>query len=451
MTIKRQFTLLSLFIIFIPIGCAAFIRFEIFIRNSKQYLIQGTQSLEKYESKNLSDKDLDELFKNLKLLPPEVQSMLLSKNSEVIFSNISDYPLGTTQKLESIFAYMNETSDLYFYQFTTPKIDNQRSLLITRIPKIKHTPGKRRNLIKTLMNILIIFVTICFIMVILISRTIFKSIIKIEEKTLQLAEGNLSEKLISDNENTKKNEITSIMESLEKMRLSIIDVLNRKNKFIMGISHDLRTPVAIIKGYSEAISDGVISSDDDIKQSATLINERSSQLGEMIDTLINYMKLNETEMKEKLIPGNICEIIRDFSKSAIFTVNVFKRNITSDIRLDEEIIVPLNPQLINRSFENLFSNSMRYTNDGDTIELKAYIESDTIYFSIKDTGIGIAEQDLNNIFDMFYRGTNSRREEGMGIGLSVVKNIIDIHGWDISVESKKDQGTCFTISIPISR
>lgn len=288
-------------------------------------------------------------------------------------------------------------------------------------------------------------------MVILISRTIFKSIIKIEEKTLQLAEGNLSEKLISDNENTKKNEITSIMESLEKMRLSIIDVLNRKNKFIMGISHDLRTPVAIIKGYSEAISDGVISSDDDIKQSATLINERSSQLGEMIDTLINYMKLNETEMKEKLIPGNICEIIRDFSKSAIFTVNVFKRNITSDIRLDEEIIVPLNPQLINRSFENLFSNSMRYTNDGDTIELKAYIESDTIYFSIKDTGIGIAEQDLNNIFDMFYRGTNSRREEGMGIGLSVVKNIIDIHGWDISVESKKDQGTCFTISIPISR
>ena len=71
-----------------------------------------------------------------------------------------------------------------------------------------------------------------------------------------------------------------------------------------------------------------------------------------------------------------------------------------------------------------------------------------IILQIKDTGVGIDKKDLDHIFDIFYRGTNSRKEEGMGIGLSVVKSIIDTHGWSISVSSQKKKGTCFTIKIP---
>ena len=71
-----------------------------------------------------------------------------------------------------------------------------------------------------------------------------------------------------------------------------------------------------------------------------------------------------------------------------------------------------------------------------------------IIFSIKDTGVGIKKEDLNNIFELFYRGTSSRREEGLGIGLSVVKNIIETHGWSISVKSKFNEGSDFVITIP---
>ena len=120
------------------------------------------------------------------------------------------------------------------------------------------------------------------------------------------------------------------------------------------------------------------------------------------------------------------------------------------LNFDREVLVPFDKQLVTRVFENLFNNALRYTKDNDTITLESYIDNDAqaVIYKIHDTGIGIDEKDLKNIFDLFYRATDSRREEGMGIGLSVVKNIIETHRWDIKVDSVKDQGTCFTITIP---
>ena len=110
----------------------------------------------------------------------------------------------------------------------------------------------------------------------------------------------------------------------------------------------------------------------------------------------------------------------------------------------------MNKTLISRAFENLLSNALRYTKENDTITISAYkINDSEIKVAIADTGIGIDEKDLNQIFDLFYRGTNSRREEGMGIGLSVVKNIMETHNWNIEVKSEKDKGTCFIITIPL--
>ena len=98
------------------------------------------------------------------------------------------------------------------------------------------------------------------------------------------------------------------------------------------------------------------------------------------------------------------------------------------------------------------SNAIRYTKEDDLIQIVAYTEETEkqkfIILQFKDSGSGIDKKDLNYIFDTFYRGTNSRKEEGMGIGLAVVKSIMDTHGWKISVQSQKKKGTCFTITIP---
>ncbi|MDY4831911.1 MAG: HAMP domain-containing sensor histidine kinase, partial [Treponema sp.] len=266
----------------------------------------------------------------------------------------------------------------------------------------------------------------------------------------QLADGNLSQSCLPTKSDVKKNEITSIQESLEKMRIALIEEQNRKQKFIMGMSHDLRTPIAIIRGYIEAINDGIVSSPDEIEKSLELIHIKSTQLEEMINTLINFMKMDSYEILKDIKEESITQIIKDFAKNSFVMANVFKRKIITNIDLPKDIVIEVNKMLVQRAFENLFSNAIRYTKDNDSIFLNAYIlqEKNEIIFEIKDTGIGIKKNDLNYIFDMFYRGTNSRREEGMGIGLSVVKNVINTYGWKINVSSEENKGTTFIIHIP---
>ena len=170
----------------------------------------------------------------------------------------------------------------------------------------------------------------------------------------------------------------------------------------------------------------------------------------MINTLINYMKLNDNDIREQLIPSSISRLIIDFSKEAEITGTIYKRKVVSKIDLPVDIEIPLDKNLVNRAFENIFSNAIRYTEEGNQITLISFIdEENNIVFKIQDDGIGIAKKDLDHIFELFYRGTNSRREEGMGIGLSVVKNIIDTHQWKINVESEKNKGTTFIIKIPV--
>ena len=154
--------------------------------------------------------------------------------------------------------------------------------------------------------------------------------------------------------------------------------------------------------------------------------------------------MNSVEIRESMKTQSITDFIEEIINEEKTTGGVFKRNIITEIDFEKEVLVPFDKMLTRRVFENLFNNALRYTNDGDTITLKSYIENNSVIYQIKDTGIGIEEKDLKNIFNMFYRGTNSRREEGMGIGLSVVQNIIETHGWNISVESKKNEGTTFT-------
>ena len=108
----------------------------------------------------------------------------------------------------------------------------------------------------------------------------------------------------------------------------------------------------------------------------------------------------------------------------------------------------MDKQLFSRALENLLSNAIRYSKAGDEIAISASETSDAYIVSVSDTGIGIAEKELDHIFDMFYRATDSRREEGMGIGLSVVKSIVDTHGWTIGVASEAGKGSTFTITIP---
>ena len=160
------------------------------------------------------------------------------------------------------------------------------------------------------------------------------------------------------------------------------------------------------------------------------------------------MKLNTSELRAGLTMNSITELLKSFAKESEIMGNVFKRNIICNIDIQRDIKVPMNIDLARRALENLFQNALRYTKDNDTIEMISYLENSNVMLIVRDTGIGISEKDLKHIFDLFYRATNSRREEGMGLGLSVVKDIIETHNWKINVISEIDVGSSFILTIP---
>ncbi len=447
MKLRKQLNMLAVFITAIPVACIIFIAANYFVRSQKNMLLKGSDEVKALDSTNMTEDDYNIFIKNVKLLPKNVETALIDNfTGIVITSSIKELPTNSIVSQWELWLLMEGNSNKYFYQFTSFRTLTLDSMMITRVPRKKSSQYRSQLLMPILYSFLFIIVVICIIIIVWLSRTINKSIKTIVDETQAIANGNLSHKITYDHK--KSNEITEISESLEKMRISLVEAQNQKSKFIMGISHDLRTPVAVIKGYTEAISDGIINTPEEINNSMELITEKTNQLENMIDSLISFTKMNSSEIRQSMKTQSITDFITEIIHEEKTTGAVFKRNIITDVKFEKDVLVPFDALLVRRLFENLFNNALRYTKDNDTITLTSYIADNNIYYKISDTGIGIEEKDLKNIFNMFYRGTNSRREEGMGIGLSVVQNIVETHGWNIDVESKKDVGTTFTLTIP---
>lgn len=447
MTIKKQFIILASVIVVIPIACILIASIQRYMHSANRFLMDGSKHIRKFDSQELSKKDLDSLFDTIKILPPDVEVAVISKDQKILFTSIPGININSENAYEDFWSKLERTSDQFFYQFTTLQLNNKEVALITRtLRRNKDKLHKPKSFLPPLLAFLIVFVSILVILLIIISRTIFKSIIQIENTTDSLASGNLQKKVVSNPKT--QNEITSILNSLETMRIALLEEQDRKNRFIMGVSHDLRTPVAIIKGYTEAILDEVICDKEEVSESLQLIHNKSQQLEEMVNSLIDFIKMDNNMIRETLLPESITSIIQVFANEAKISSNITKRTIITDIRFDKDIKVPLNKQLTNRAFENILSNAIRYTKENGEIWINAWNDEKAVYLEIKDSGIGIDQKDLKFIFDMFYRASNSRNEKGMGIGLSVVKNIIDTQGWKIDVKSEKNAGSSFTITIP---
>lgn len=304
-------------------------------------------------------------------------------------------------------------------------------------------------MLQGLLPFIVFFEIFCTVLAVIISNTISSSITILNKNTERIASGELDVQLDYEKNTKTDNEITSLTENLDKMRLSLKDEAERRTKFIMGISHDLRTPVAVIKGYTEAMSEGLCDTPKEAKKSLDIISTKTEQLETMINTLINFVKLNQTDWLQQLKKQKIAPVINKFVQSSITTGEIFKRNVKAHVKISDETEQAFDKSLVQRTFENLFSNALRYTNENDQIEITAEEDEKRILFKIKDSGIGISKEDKEKIFDMFYRASSSRREEGMGIGLATVMTIIKAHGWKISVESELGKGSEFTIEMPL--
>lgn len=444
MTVKRQLTLLISLIICLPVFTALII-YGYYCNSSKRLLLSSyRRSLEKADVSLTSD-DLNSIKKSILSLSPKVEAALIVKD-RIIESTIADFPQpGTTLQEGDLWKIIKQTGEEFYYLTETPLGSDRKHLvlLVSRISKKKN----QTNMFYSLLDCVLIFVIICAVATCCISRTITSSLSHLVKQTEKIAKGDLT----PQEQRTpakSRNEFTDLTEHIDSMRAALLDAKRKQQRFIMGITHDLRTPISVIKGYTEALYDGVITSEEETKKSLEIINVKTSQLEEMITSLINYCTFFRDNFRRQITPHCIKKQLETFAKSAETTGYIFHRKISCNINLLESTDIPVNEQLLARALENLFGNALRYTEDDGEITITADESDEYITITFSDTGCGIAEKDISHLFDLFYRGTNSRREQGLGIGLSVVKDIVDLHGWSIDIRSELGKGSDFIIRIP---
>lgn len=445
MKIKTQFYIMIIGFILLPLFIFVIMFSVNYFNRPERYFVPGYTEIFDDINEDITENDWNFLSKIILGKPVFIDYIILNSMNVIIYTTSSDFTVNTILSNEDMIGLICSQEKKFMYQFDNP-VNESDITVISRISRIRHKPSHhtRKNL--TYIALLFIMLTIfCSIICSVIIRSITKSVMTLEKYTKDLANGDLSQEI-----NVKgQNEITSLTKNLNIMRLKLQDNHNRRNNFIMGVSHDLRTPIALIKGYSEAIMDGMIDSPEKMKNSLEIIIKKSQQLEIMIDDLINFVKLDNGEWKENLKYINLSKFLNDYGKRIFFDGNLLKKDVIVNINIPEEVSIPMDEKLIVRALENITSNSFRYSKDFTKIFFSAEKKDNEVLIIISDEGYGIHETDLPYVFEPYFRGTNSRREEGSGLGLAVVKSVIQSHGWNISVSSKKDVGSTFTISIPL--
>jgi signal transduction histidine kinase len=451
MKLKNQLSILVTGIVVLPLLTAAIFSLYMYFRSPRRFFPRGYYEIKRLNELNLAEEEKKALQDFLETVPHEIEISVIFRG-KVIFSTIPQISAGAPLHENDIIQLMNETNLQYDYQFQTLNFSAEnsagsRATVISRFDPRGRGEKKRPFFRFFYPSVVITAILEIFAVTaaILIMKSVSSSVEILQKTTQKIADGELETKI--ETNASSANEIGLLTEDLERMRRSLKENQEKQSRFIMGISHDLRTPVAVIKGYAEAISDGIVHDADEIKKSVSIIIGKAEHLESMIDDLINYVKMNDADWKRTMQTVKLKPFLEEFAKNMKMTAEIYNRSVFSAINLDEQTAV-MDRKLFSRALENLFSNALRYTKERDEIFLEAEKnQQGKIEISMRDTGTGISEEDLQKVFDLFYRGTNSRRENGMGIGLSVVKTIVDSHGWKIGVKSRLNEGTTFTITL----
>lgn len=226
-----------------------------------------------------------------------------------------------------------------------------------------------------------------------------------------------------------------------------------RKDFIANVSHELRTPISMLQGYSEAIVDDIADTKEAKNDLAKIIHEESLRMGRLVNELLDLAR-----MEAGHIQLNVEQVeIKSYLDRVIKKFNGVSQDRKIDLILQtnsDNSFIYIDPDRMEQVFTNLIDNAIRHTNENGFVKVYADINSEEMHVSIEDSGIGIPEEDIPFVFERFYKADKSRtrnkQKKGTGLGLAIAKNIIDAHHGTISVNSKQNEGTTFTFSIPIN-
>jgi len=227
-----------------------------------------------------------------------------------------------------------------------------------------------------------------------------------------------------------------------------------RSEFVANVSHELKTPIAAVKGFAETLLGGGVQDEQTSRAFLQIIYDESERLNRLIGDILELSKIESKRSPLNFSPIHLqpfFDTIREMLNSS-----AAKKNIMMEMNVPEEMFMEADEDRLRQIFVNLISNAVNYTQDGGkvrlTVEEKVSVNGEErILFHVRDTGMGIPKKDLPRIFERFYRvdKARSRISGGTGLGLSIVKHLVDLHHGTVTVESEVNIGTTFTVNLPL--
>ena len=241
-----------------------------------------------------------------------------------------------------------------------------------------------------------------------------------------------------------QDKFNDIIDCLNKMAEELSSIETLRTDFLSNVSHELKTPLAVMQNYGTLLQSRSISEEKRIEYGRA-INGASRRLAALVSNILRLTKLENQQIFPKKETYNLgeqlCECLIGFEQL------IEKKEITVESDIAEEIFVSTDREMLSLVWNNLISNAVKFTERGGKISLSLTSERGCAIVKISDTGCGISPETGAHIFDKFYQGDTSHSGEGSGLGLSLVKRIVEITGSDISVESRLGEGSIFTVTV----
>lgn len=430
--------------------------------------VQKTVGMYARDARNDISK-LKEYNKIQETLKSEGYNLIITSDDDTIFSNISDEDKNAMSQMES--DVLTSANSIVFEANAISLVKNSftKDGSNINIIAIKSTSNlmNRQQMRKDARTFLVSYMGIVFVVALLIimltngilSSRVAKSLIKPLELLSygagQIEEGNLDFKM-----NYKGNdEFAKVCSDFDKMRIRLQESVNIQLKYeqnrkelVAGISHDLRTPLTTIKGYSKGLKDGIANTDEKRERYYEIIYNKTCDMDMMVDKLFFFSKLDTGKFPFDFEKINCNDFFFSFFNNAEAEFKGKGLNLFYENNCKENILINIDFEEIRRVLTNILENSVKYkVKENGNVFITIDEKEECIILKMKDDGPGVLEKNLSRLFVSFYREDPSRSNssEGSGLGLSICEYIIKAHNGTITAENM--DGLAIIITLPISK
>lgn len=469
----RKWLLAVIVCLLLMLGCINYIFFNSLVSDSES----RTPSVINQTRLQVNDLQLyiEQHYKNLEQdfhLQNSLQTMSNDQEIGVVVVQLDGRVIFNSTNVDSP-SYIQIKNDLHydlsaskmepeFYRIAFPIIDdktqNQIGNAIFTLREDKEKSNTSNNyLIMLVISLLsIILIALFYVIVNKSKKEVLLPINNLKKSVEEILKGNYGQK----NDFVKNDEIGELYVVFEQMRIEIMNLDKQRleqdqnqKKLVSSISHDIKTPLTTVKAYLDAIAEGICPDMDALMAYINVMQTNTEKMSRLIDDLLihslkelGHIPVTLKEQYSKKVLTNIIHPISHY-------VQTTSIHFIAPIEIPN-VLIQVDEHRLEQVIANLITNSLKHTSYGDSITISITVEQQTLKIIVSDTGNGILPQDMPFIFERYFRGAHSTDEtiiknEGAGLGLSICKHIMEAHHGSISFKSKQNEGTTFTLLLPI--